>query len=120
MQLIRGAILPDINSTKYEPIFKITSAKIQNISEDPILLNVISKMCEKMFDMQINCSFQRKHKMLEQTEMDLMKFLLQITVDIKEYLKYRAPEESIDLPSGYIENAKLGWKQISENVWTYG
>lgn len=84
--------------------FYITSIEILNTAKDPVLLNVISKMCERMFDVQINCSFDRKQKILEQTGKDLVKFLLQTTVDIKHHLKYKAHEESIDLPSGYIES----------------
>lgn len=104
VQVLRAAILPDFDSSKYEQIFNITSNKILKILQDPVLPQVISKMCEKMFDIQINCSFERKRKMLEQTEKDLVEFFLQTTVDIKDYLKYRSHAESIDLPNGYIES----------------
>lgn len=104
VQGFRGAILPDFDPSKYEQIFNITSDEILKILQDPVLPQVISKMCEKMFDIEINCSFERKQKMLEQTEKDLVKFLLQTTVDIKHHLKYRSYAESIDLPNGYIES----------------
>ena len=104
LQAARGAIFPDFDPSKYEQIFNITSDEILEILQDPVLPQVISKMCEKMFDIQINCSFKRERKMLEQTEKDLVKFLLQITVDIKDHLKYRSQAESIDLPNGYIES----------------
>lgn len=74
-----------------------------NIAEDPVLLNVISKMCEKMFDIQINCSFERFEKMSEETERTLVEFLLGISNDVKFHLKYHAKLESVVLPSGYIE-----------------
>lgn len=104
VQAVRGAILPDFNPSKYEQIFNITSDEILKFLQDPVLPQVISTMCEKMFDIQINCSFQRKRKMLEQTEKDLVQCLLQTTVDIEDYLKYRSAAESIDLPNGYIES----------------
>lgn len=102
VQAVRGAILPDFDPSKYEQIFNITSDEILKIHQDPVLPQVISKMCEKMFDIQINCSFKRKRKMLEQTEKDLVEFLLQTAVDIKHHLKYRSHAEGIDLPNGYI------------------
>lgn len=84
--------------------FNMTSVKILNAAEDPVLLNVISKMCEMMFDVHINCTFERHNKMLNQTEKVLVEFLLQTTVHIKHHLKYTADKESVDLPSGYIES----------------
>lgn len=71
---------------------------------DHIIATIKQVSQEKMFDLQINCLFQRKRKMLEQTEKDLVEFLLQATVDIKHHLKYRSHAESIDLPNGYIES----------------
>lgn len=105
LQAIRGAVLPDFDPAKYEHIFNRTSVEILNTAEDPVLLNVISKMCEKMFDVHINCTFERHNKMLDQSEKVLVEFLLQTTVGIKHHLKYRADQESLDLPSGYIESA---------------
>lgn len=104
VQAVRWAILPDLDPSKYEQIFNITSDEILKILQDPVLPQIISKMCEQMFDIQINCSFKRTRKMLEQTEKDLVKFLLQTTVDIKHHLKHRSHAESIDLPNGYIES----------------
>lgn len=48
-------------------------------------------------------SFELEQKMLEQNEKDLVIFLLQTMVDIKDYLKYRFNQESIELPNGYID-----------------
>lgn len=103
MQAIRGAVLPDFDPAKYERIFNMTPVKIMNTAEDPVLLHVISKMCEKMFDVHINCTFERHNKRLDQTEEVLVEFLIQTTVDIKHHLIYRVDQESVDLPSGYIE-----------------
>ena len=105
MQAAREAVLSDsFDPAKYGRIFNMTTVEISNIIEDSILSNVISKMCEKMFDAHIQCSFERNQKMLEQNEKDLVKFLLQTMVDIKDHLKHRSLQESIELPDGYIES----------------
>lgn len=119
VQVIRGAILPDFDSSKYEQIFNITSdgiLKILKILQGPVLPQVISKMCEKMFDVQIICSFKREQKMLEQIEKDLVKFLLQTTVDVKDHLKYRSHAESINLPNkALISKALIHHQQITRS-----
>lgn len=48
-------------------------------------------------------SFELEQKMLEQNEKDLVIVLLQTMVDIKDDLKYRFNQESIELPNGYID-----------------
>lgn len=84
VQAAREAFLTDsFDPAKYGQIFNVTSAEILNIIEDSIFTDVINKMCEKMFDAQIKCSFEREQKMFEQNERDLV--------------------ESIELPDGYIE-----------------
>lgn len=87
---VRAAILPDFDPSKYEQIFDITSDEILKILQDSVLLQVISKMSEKIFDISINCLFERKRQMLEQTAKDLVEFLIQTTIDIKHNLKYRS------------------------------
>ncbi|XP_031636474.1 uncharacterized protein LOC116349259 [Contarinia nasturtii] len=104
VQAARGAVLSDLfDPDKYGQIFNMTSVEVLNIIEDSILTNIISKMCEKMFDAQIKCLFERERRMLEQNENELVKFLLRTMVDIKEYLKHKSHLESIELPYGYIE-----------------
>lgn len=58
-------------------------------------------MCEKMFDIQINCSFERHKKINESKE--LVGFLLYTMLDIKDYLGFFADDESVSLPRGYID-----------------
>lgn len=84
--------------------FNTTQAELLNVANDPILLNIISEMGEKMFNVQINCSIERYKNIPEQTERILVGFLLQTSVDVKDYLKYNAEQESVVLPTGYIEN----------------
>lgn len=69
--------MPDFDPIKYENTFNITSAELWNIAEDLDLLNIISQMCEKIFDVQINCSFKRHNKILERIENDSVEFLFQ-------------------------------------------
>lgn len=105
VQAARGAVLSDsFDPDKYGQIFNMTSVEVLNIIEDSILTNIIPKMCEKMFDAQIKCLFERKRRMLAQNENELVKFLLRTMVDIKDYLKHRSHQESIELPYGYIES----------------
>lgn len=105
VQAAREAVLSDLfDPAKYGQIFNMTSVEVLNIIEDSILTNSISKMCEKMFDAQIKCLFERKRRMVEPNENELVEFLLQTMVDIKHYLKYRSHQESIELPHGYIES----------------
>lgn len=104
MQAVRGFVLPNFNFAKHAKQFKTTQAELLNVANDPILLNVISEMCEKMFNVQINCSFERYKNVSEETERILVEFLLQTSIDVKYYLKYNAEQESVVLPTGYIEN----------------
>lgn len=104
MQVVRAFVLPNFNLAKYAKQFNTTQAELLNVANDPILLNVISEMCEKMFNVQINCSFERYKNISEETERILVEFLLQTSNDVKYYLKYNAEQESVVLPTGYIEN----------------
>lgn len=104
MQAVRGFVLPNFNLAKYAKHFNTTQAELLNVANDPILLNVISEMCEKMFNVQINCSFERYKNSSEETERILVEFLLQTSIDGKYYLKYNAEQESVVLPTGYIED----------------
>ena len=103
MQALRGIVLPNVLA-KYAKQYSTTQAELLNIANDPILLNVISEMCEKMFNVQINCTFERYKNMSEETERDLVEFLLQSSIDVKHHLKYNAKQESVILPTGYIED----------------
>lgn len=105
VQAAREAVLSNsFDPIKYAQIFNMTSVEILNIIENSILPNIMSNMCERMFDAQIKCSFERKQKMLEQNVKVLAEFLSQTTVDIKHHLKYRSFDQSIELRDGYIEN----------------
>lgn len=103
VQAARSAILPDFKPIKYEKIYNKSSSELLNIAKDPVLSNNISEMCEKMFDIQINCSFESHNKILEPEEYDLLSFLLHTTRDIKQYLGWYAHAESVSLPSGYTD-----------------
>lgn len=105
MQAVRGIVLPNFNLAKYAKRFNITQAELLSVANDPILLNVISEMCQKIFNVQINCSFERYENISEETERVLVEFLLQTSIDVKHYLKYNAEQEGVVLPTGYIENA---------------
>lgn len=104
MQAARGIVLPHLNSAKYAKQYNITQAEFLDIANDPILLNVLSEMCEKMFNVQINCLFARHNNIPEETERILVRFLLHISIDVRNYLKYNAQRESVVLPPGYVEN----------------
>lgn len=76
LQAARGAVLSDsFDPAKYGQVFNMTSVEVLNIVEDSIHMNIISKMCEKMFDAQIKCLFEQERRMLEQNENELVKFL---------------------------------------------
>lgn len=105
IQAVRGFVLPNFNLAKYAKQFNTTQAELLNVANDPILLNVISEMCERMFNVQIKCSFERYKNISEETERILVEFLLQTSMDVKYYLKYHAEQESVVLPTGYIENS---------------
>lgn len=100
----RSVVLPNFNSAKYAKQFNTTQDELLMVANDPILLDVISEMCEKMFNVQINCSFERYKKIPKGTERILVEFLFQTSIDVKYYLKYNAEQESVVLPTGYIEN----------------
>lgn len=112
MQAVRGIVLPNFNLAKYAKQFETTQAELLNVANDPILLNVISEMCEKMLNVQINCSFERYKNISEETERILVEFLLQTSTDVKHYLKYNAERASVVLPTGYIENPYRDRNQV--------
>lgn len=89
---------------KYVKHYNVTQVDLLNIVNDPILLDVISEMCDKMFNVQINCSFERYENIPEETERSLVEFFLLMSHDVKHYLKYNYRRESVVLPPGYIEN----------------
>lgn len=103
LQAIRGAVLPGFDPVKYESIYNTTSMELLNVAADPVPVDVISKMCEKMLNVRINCSFERYKKVSEKTERALVDFLLQISIDVRNYIKTRADSESLILPSGYAD-----------------
>lgn len=104
MQALREAVLPDFNPAKYEKVFNVSSSGILFIVNDPFLLNSISELCEKMFDIEIKCSFKSRNKIGEPEQLHLGVFLLSTMLDIKDYLGFHAHEESVSLPSGYIDH----------------
>lgn len=104
MQALRDIVLPNFNSAKCAKQYNITQADLLEIVDDPILLNVISEMCEGTFNVQINCSFERYKNIPEGIELILVEFILETLIDVKHNLKYHAQHESVVLPTGYIEN----------------
>lgn len=96
MQAAREVVLPSFDPVNHDAV------EILKTIKDPVVPNAISEICEKMFDVQINCTFEQKEKMTEQTEKDLVAFLLRTTLDIKNYLKLHDNAENVYLPSGYI------------------
>lgn len=102
IQALRGAVLPNFNPLRYETIFDMNSTILLNIVDDENLLNGISQMCENTFNAQINCSFER-FETVPETELSLVEFLLQTSIDVKKYLRICADYESVVLPNVYGE-----------------